>query len=132
LPIVICFSSQLAPVGIVAQHAGQEIISQQDEVTTTCNIIRIKIRPERRVPTMRIILTNEENERRLRKPNGGVVVWINGSDGIACVLECADLSGNGTADKVESEIPVETEPTTELASGFVFNLHPERLIRLRD
>jgi len=79
---------------------------------------------------MRIILTNEENERRLRKPNGAVMVWINGSDGIASVLECADLSGNGTAEKIESEIPVEIEPTTGQVTGFM--LKPKRKIILRD
>jgi len=79
---------------------------------------------------MRIILTKEENEARLRKPKGAVMVWIDGSDGIACVFEYADLSGNGAHENVELKIPVEVEAITEQASGFV--LKPTRTIIVRD
>jgi hypothetical protein len=58
---------------------------------------------------MRIILTKEENEARLRNPKGAVTVSIHGGDGIARVAAYADISSKDALEKVESESTVEVE-----------------------
>ena len=80
---------------------------------------------------MRIILTKEENEARLRKPKGAVTVRIHGSDEIARVAVYADVSGSGALEKLESEIPVEIEETATWQPR-EYVIAPKRQIKLRD
>jgi hypothetical protein len=58
---------------------------------------------------MKIILTKEENEARLRNPRGAIVATIHGGDGIAHVAVYTDTSSTEALEKVESEITVEVE-----------------------